>query len=80
MTKDRLELMKELAAVRDRNQKLDETVQLLRQQAEIYQVRIIIGIEIVTNSFYFRNKWVNFRRVQETPLNLLTFSNLKLKN
>ena len=42
MTKDRLELMKELAAVRDRNQKLDETVQLLRQQAEIYQVRGII--------------------------------------
>lgn len=37
MTKDRLELMKELAAVRDKNQKLDETVQLLRQQAEIYQ-------------------------------------------
>ena len=42
MTKDRLELMKELAGVRDRNQKLDETVQLLRQQAEIYQVRGII--------------------------------------
>jgi len=37
MTKERLELMKELAAERERNQKLDETVQLLRQQGEIYQ-------------------------------------------
>merc|ERR1712130_443185 len=37
MTKERLELMKDLAAERERNQKLDETVQLLRQQAEIYQ-------------------------------------------
>ena len=39
MTKERLELMKDLAAERERNQKLDETVQLLRQQGEIYQVR-----------------------------------------
>jgi len=37
MTKDRLELMKEVGAERERNGKLDETVQLLRQQAEIYQ-------------------------------------------
>merc|ERR1712242_129482 len=37
MTKERLELMKELAAERERNQKLDETVQLLRRQGEIYQ-------------------------------------------
>jgi len=37
MTKERLELMKDLAAERERNQKLDETVQLLRQQGEIYQ-------------------------------------------
>jgi len=37
MTKERLEIMKELAAERDRNCKLDESVQLLKKQAEIYQ-------------------------------------------
>merc|ERR1712106_141376 len=37
MTKERLEIMKELAAERDRNCKLDESVQLLKNQAEIYQ-------------------------------------------
>merc|ERR1719186_1456331 len=37
MTKERLEIMKELAAERERNCKLDESVQLLKKQAEIYQ-------------------------------------------
>eukprot|EP00092_Neocalanus_flemingeri_P007036 GFUD01007599.1.p1 GENE.GFUD01007599.1~~GFUD01007599.1.p1 ORF type:complete len:360 (+),score=139.28 GFUD01007599.1:57-1136(+) len=37
MTQDRLVIMKDLAAERDRNFKLDETVQLLKKQAEIYQ-------------------------------------------
>jgi len=37
MTKEKLDIMKELAAQRDRNCKLDESVQLLKKQAEIYQ-------------------------------------------
>jgi len=40
MTKERLEIMKELAAQRERNGKLDESVQLLKKQAEIYQTQM----------------------------------------
>ena len=54
MTKERLEIMKELAAERDRNGKLDESVQLLKKQAEIYQVKKINGIihKFLNISFY----------------------------
>ena len=51
MTKERLEIMKELAAERDRNCKLDESVQLLKKQAEIYQVKKIIH-KFINISFY----------------------------
>merc|ERR1739838_71329 len=56
MTKERLEIMKELAAERDRNCKLDESVQLLKKQAEIYQKQmgeLQIGAGNSSKSFEF---------------------------
>ena len=38
MTKERLEITQELTAERDRGFNLGETVKLLKQQAELYQV------------------------------------------
>ena len=40
MTQDRLEIMKELGSERERTSRLEETVKLLKQQAEVYQVLV----------------------------------------
>jgi len=40
MAKERINIMHELAAERDRGFKLDETVKLLKQQAELYQAQM----------------------------------------
>ena len=45
MAKERINIMHELAAERDRGFKLDETVKLLKQQAELYQVKPILSTE-----------------------------------
>ena len=45
MAKERINIMHELAAERDRGFKLDETVKLLKQQAELYQVKPILSAQ-----------------------------------
>jgi len=40
MTQDRLEIMKELGSERERTSRLEETVKLLKQQAEVYQKQL----------------------------------------